>query len=129
MTGCYLSFAEEQEKLLFLKVLPLLDDQIWFFLKLAGAEFEHVFSDKVSQLCANQLPNQFKPYFLEDLQEKVARLGRDGLTDSNSSIEENAAKRAKIFMLLGQYNLALDGLVEINFLVEAVHFAIALQDL
>ena len=75
------------------------------------------------------LPDNFYPYFIEDLQEFVKSRGQVGLSDRSLSEGQNCVNYAKVLFLIGEFNKGLIELIEGDFIVEAVHFAIVLSDM
>ena len=87
-----------------------IDNWIWFHLKLASFRF----TDRNQSLLGiqQQLPLNYKPYFMEDLVVRVTeKMTKEQFIDPNLSEIQNSANYARILFLIGEYQLALKELL------------------
>lgn len=95
-----------------------MDDQLWYFLKLASFQRQvNVFDDYV------------EVYSLSDLSAMLLGMGRSQFSRSDCTDEVNSARYARILFLTGSFNLALEELECADYLVEASMIALVLREL
>lgn len=96
-----------------------MDDQLWYFLKLASFQRQvNVFDDYVEEV-----------YSLSDLRAMLLGKGRSQFSRSDCTDEVNSARYARILFLAGSFNLALEELECADYLVEASMLALVLREL
>lgn len=122
LTGSDYNRAAE-ERLLFEYILAgNLEEQLWFFLKVAS--FNHQLSAFASESIGN-----YRRFTLQSLKVKVRQLGRDFFMKDSFSEEINCARYARILFFIGDYTNALNELIYSDFIVESAVLGIALQEL
>lgn len=92
-----------------------LDDQLWYFLRLASFEREITAFDEVGAT-----------YSLSDLRTKLMNLGKGKFMRDDCTDEVNAARYARILFFIGMFNEGLTELEFADYLVEASMMAVVL---
>jgi len=103
---------EFKSDLLFQYVLSTLDDQLWFHLKLSSCELQ----DSKQNILGPTLPPKFKPYYLKDLQTMIISKQKQFLK-AEQKPEVNATRLARILLMVGEFKLGLETLIQANQLV------------
>ena len=109
-----------------------INNWLWFHLKLASFEFRSTQMNESSMIDngTQKLPHFYKPYFLEDLVQDVTH--RDFLQriwNQDLSNADNTVRFAKILFYVGEFQYAINKMLEVSHVVEATLIGVAFSEL